>query len=105
MQATPRATKLTHEQKVLRLARKRTLLRARDLTKHGLPTVTLTRLVQAGKLERAGRGLYSLPDAPISTYAQWLGVQVVDAEGTAVGQPIAQLAALLLASMATIEDS
>ena len=68
MQAISRATKPTHEQRVLRLARKRILLRARDLTEQGLPTVTLTRLVQAGKLERAGRGLYSLPDAPISEH-------------------------------------
>jgi hypothetical protein len=57
MQATSRATKPNHEQQVLRLARKRILLRARDLTERGLPTVTLTRLLQAGKLERAGRGL------------------------------------------------
>ena len=64
----PTRSNATHEQQVLRLARKRTLLRARDLTEHGLPTVTLTRLVQAGKLERAGRGLYSLPDAPISEH-------------------------------------
>lgn len=45
MPATSRTTRLSHEQQVLRLARKRTLLRARDLTEHGLPTVTLTRLV------------------------------------------------------------
>jgi len=68
MPATSRATKPTHEQQVLRLARKRTLLRARELTELGLPTITLTRLVQAGKLERAGRGLYSLPSAPISAH-------------------------------------
>lgn len=68
MEATSRATEPTHEQQVLRLVRKRTLLRAGDLIEQGLPTVTLTRLVQAGKLERAGRGLYSLPDAPISEH-------------------------------------
>jgi predicted transcriptional regulator of viral defense system len=61
---------------VLRLARKRTLLRARDLTALGLPTVTLTRLVQAGKLERAGEGLYSLPDAPISAHRSLAEVSV-----------------------------
>jgi hypothetical protein len=42
MQATSRATRPTHEQQVLRLARKRTLPRTRDLTEQGLPTVTLT---------------------------------------------------------------
>ena len=67
MKATVAAT-ATHEQQVLRLARARTLLRARDLTKHGLPTIALTRLVQAGKLERVARGLYGLPGAEISEH-------------------------------------
>ena len=68
MKATPAATATTHEQQVLRLARRRTLLRARDLTQHGLPTIALTRLVQAGKLERVARGLYGLPGATISEH-------------------------------------
>ncbi len=68
MKATPAATATTHEQQVLRLARTRTLLRARDLTQHGLPTIALTRLVQAGKLERVARGLYGLPGATISEH-------------------------------------
>ena len=58
----------TQEQQVLRLARTRTLLRARDLTQQGLPTIALTRLVQAGKLERVARGLYGLPGAEISEH-------------------------------------
>lgn len=68
MKATGAATASTHEQQVLRLARKRTLLRARDLTQQGLPTIALTRLVQAGKLERVARGLYGLPGAEISEH-------------------------------------
>lgn len=68
MQSIAKTTKPTHEQQVLRLARKRTLLHARDLTEQGLPPVTLTRLAQAGKLERAGRGLYSLTGTPISEH-------------------------------------
>jgi predicted transcriptional regulator of viral defense system len=56
----------TSEQAVLQLARKHQLLRARDVAQAGLPTVTLTRLVSAGKLERVGRGVYSLPNQPIS---------------------------------------
>ncbi len=56
----------TSEQAVLQLARKHHLLRARDVAQAGLPTVTLTRLVSAGKLERVGRGVYSLPNQPIS---------------------------------------
>ena len=67
MKATAAAT-TTHEQQVLRLARARTLLRARDVTRQGLPTIALTRLVQAGKLERVARGLYGLPGAAISEH-------------------------------------
>ena len=68
MNATVAATATTHEQQVLRLARARTLLRARDVTHQGLPTIALTRLVQAGKLERVARGLYGLPGAAISEH-------------------------------------
>ena len=55
-------TTQSQEQSVLRLARHRVLLRARDLAERSLPTVTLTRLVAAGKLDRVARGVYSLPD-------------------------------------------
>ena len=40
--------------------------RARDLAREGLPTIALTRLVSAGKLERVGRGIYSLPNQAVS---------------------------------------
>ena len=52
----------TFEQAVLALAERRPLLRARDLAAHGLPTMVLSRLVAAGRLERIARGVYSLPD-------------------------------------------
>jgi predicted transcriptional regulator of viral defense system len=65
---THKAVNASHEQQVLRLARASTLLRARDLAQKGLPTITLTRLVQAGKLERIARGLYGLPGAPTSEH-------------------------------------
>lgn len=57
---------LPHEDAVLRLASKRGLLRARDVAAMGLPTVVLTRLVRAGKLARAGHGLYALAGAQAS---------------------------------------
>jgi predicted transcriptional regulator of viral defense system len=56
----------THEQAVLKLARKRGLLHVRDIAAIGIPTVLLTRLARAGKLERTGRGIYVLPDRPAS---------------------------------------
>jgi predicted transcriptional regulator of viral defense system len=51
----------TLEQTVLALAERQQLLRARDLAEHALPTIVLSRLVAAGRLERVARGIYSLP--------------------------------------------
>ena len=58
----------TAEKAVLKLARSRRLLRARDLKAEGLPTITLTRLVAAGKIERVARGIYSQPRRAISAH-------------------------------------
>ena len=58
----------SHEQAILKLARQRPLLRARDLGGHSIPTAVLGRLVSAGKLERVGRGVYSLPGRPITEF-------------------------------------
>ena len=68
MKATAPAATSTHEHQVLRLARARKLLRARDVAEHGLPTIALTRLVQAGKLQRVARGLYGVPGAKTSEH-------------------------------------
>ncbi len=57
-----------HEQAVLSLAKKRPLLRARDLAERSLPTVVLTRRVAADKLERVARGVYSLPGRALSEH-------------------------------------
>lgn len=51
----------SQDREVLALARKHPLLRARDVQAEGLPTITLTRLVAAGKLERIARGIYAIP--------------------------------------------
>ena len=58
----------TIEQAVLALAGQRPLLRARDLAEHRLPTMALSRLVAAGRLERVARGVYSLPGRPLSEH-------------------------------------
>jgi predicted transcriptional regulator of viral defense system len=58
----------TLEQAVLAIAKRQPLLRARDLAEQGLPTVVLSRLVAAGKLERVARGVYSLPGARVSEH-------------------------------------
>ena len=76
MKGSASATTTTHEQQVLRLARGRTLLRARDFAQRGLPTIALTRLVQAGKLHLVARGLYGLPGAKISEHRSLAEVSV-----------------------------
>jgi len=53
---------------VLRLARRKGLLRARDIKALGLPTITLSRLVASGELRRVSRGVYSPPDHSISEH-------------------------------------
>jgi predicted transcriptional regulator of viral defense system len=58
----------TLENAVLALAQHRPLLRARDVAEQGLPTVVLSRLVAAGKLDRVARGVYSLPGRPLSEH-------------------------------------
>jgi predicted transcriptional regulator of viral defense system len=60
---------VTSHQKVLDLAAERGLIRPRDLTERGLPTVALTRLVLQGRLQRVGLGLYALPDRPVSEHS------------------------------------
>jgi predicted transcriptional regulator of viral defense system len=58
----------TTEQAILALAAQHPLLRARDLARRSLPTIALTRLVAAGKLERVARGVYSLPGRALSEH-------------------------------------
>lgn len=63
----------TPSDKVLTLARKSGILRARDLAAHNIPREYLGRLVKQGLLERHGRGLYMLPSADLTerhTFAQ-----------------------------------
>lgn len=66
----------THEQAVLAMARQHPLLRARDLAEQALPTVVLSRLVAAGKLERVARGVYSLPGHALSEHRSLAEVAV-----------------------------
>lgn len=53
---------------VIELVRQRGVLRARDLGPAGIPRTVLSRLVDAGELQRVGRGLYILPDAELTEH-------------------------------------
>lgn len=59
---------LNHAEKALQIIYGRGMIRARDLASRGIPRITLTRLVRAGRLEKVGRGLYALPGADISEH-------------------------------------
>lgn len=59
---------VSSHQIILDLAAQRGLLRPRDLDERGLPSVALTRLVRQGLLTRVGRGLYAIPDRPVSEH-------------------------------------
>lgn len=56
----------TQTQRVLDLVRQMGTLRSTNLQDIDIPRVVLTRLTASGQLEKVGRGLYRLPDAPIS---------------------------------------
>ena len=58
----------TPADKVLALARKSGVLRARDLAAHRIPREYLIRLVKQGALQRHGRGLYVLPSVNITEH-------------------------------------
>ena len=64
----PPTSKSSFEQTALAFAERRPLLRARDLAALGVPTVVLSRLVSASKLERIARGVYSLPGRTLSEH-------------------------------------
>jgi len=56
----------TQAQRVLDLARRIGILRPIHLKNIGIPPVVLTRLSDSNQLEKLGRGLYRLSDAPVS---------------------------------------
>ena len=51
----------SHTERVLALAKRKSLLRASDLDSIGVPRVILTRLTASGQLEKTARGIYKLP--------------------------------------------
>ena len=54
--------------KLLALVRELGVLRPRDLDAHGISRIYLKMAVEQKKVERAGRGLYRLPDAEATEY-------------------------------------
>ena len=57
---------MTLTQRAVAMAREKGVLRTRDLIAAGIHRVVLTRLCRGERLNRLGRGLYSLPEADIT---------------------------------------
>lgn len=58
----------TDTEQLLALAARRRLLRGADAREIGASPQLLIRLFQAGRLTRVARGIYSLPDAPVTEH-------------------------------------
>jgi len=59
---------MTKTDQVLDMAKRKGVVRARDLKEKGLPSRYLSRLAGRGKLKREGRGLYRHPEAPLTEH-------------------------------------
>lgn len=69
--------KLSRTDQVLSLAHQKGLIRSSDLNDPGIPRTYLTRLVRAGRLEKTGRGIYQIPDKPLTENA---GMEILAAK-------------------------
>lgn len=58
----------TQTDQLLALAQQKGVLRARDVVQQGIPHSVLSRLTQQGRLHRVERGLYMLPDSPVTEH-------------------------------------
>lgn len=58
----------SYEEAVLALARRRSLLRARDVVGEGIPSMVLSRMVRAGSLQRVSHGIYAPKERDISEH-------------------------------------
>lgn len=63
-----RSATIGQSDRVLALAREFPFVRPRDFESIGVPREDLLRLHRAGQLERVGRGLYRLPNSPVTEY-------------------------------------
>lgn len=72
---------MDYRERLLDLARKQGVIRARDAERAGIPTVYLTRLVRSGELERVSRGLYALAEAEPTEHSTLAEVAKVTPKG------------------------
>ena len=73
--------KLKTQHPILALARSKGVLRTRDLGAAGESRVALAKLVREGQLAQLGRGLYTLPDRPLSEHGALTEVATRSTQG------------------------
>lgn len=61
-------TDTTNKDQVLALVKQKGILRPKDLRPFDIPRIYLTRLLKDGKLQKIGRGLYTLPDQDVTEH-------------------------------------
>jgi predicted transcriptional regulator of viral defense system len=60
--------------KTMRYVRQHGIVRPRDVEAVGIPREYLLRLYRQGKLDRCGRGMYTLPNAPVTEHRSYAEV-------------------------------
>jgi predicted transcriptional regulator of viral defense system len=63
-----------HTQRAMEYIRRHGIVRPRDIESIGIPREYLLRLHRQGKLDRAGRGMYILPDADVTEHHSYAEV-------------------------------
>ena len=89
----------TGRERILSLARANGYVTARDVSRAGIHTQELTRLVADGTLERVGRGRYRLASAEISEHHGLVLAAAAAPEGV-----ICMLSALVFHGICTPEE-
>lgn len=85
---------------ILRLARSKGVLRTRDVSAASESRVTLAKLVRGGALSKLGRGLYALPDRPLSEHGALAEVAAKSGQGV-----VCLISALRLLALTTQQSS
>ncbi len=59
---------MSYASQILDLFKQQTIVRPRDLARHGIPVAALRHLYLQGRIRRAGRGIYLLPDTDLTEH-------------------------------------
>jgi len=66
----------TYAERVLELANRKEIIRLCDLKEIDIPRVVLTRLIRSGQLEKIARGLYCVPNKPVTEHTSLVTIAI-----------------------------